>query len=252
MNILLTNDDGIHAPGLLALYRSLRPEHSVFVVAPDVEQSAVGHALTLTDPIRVKDIHTDGEFFGYSVKGTPADCVKLALAELLKNPPDAVISGINLGANVGINLLYSGTVSAATEAAVLNLPSLAVSLDTFNNPDFSYAAEFTRRLVEKLPKLKIPRGVSLNINIPSLPRGQIKRVAWVRQGQTVANENFIRRKDPRGNVYYWQGQEALPPRLEEDTDMNLLRDGVITITPIKHDLTHYDELSRLSKYPIAP
>ncbi len=252
MNILLTNDDGIHAPGLLALYRSLRPKHHVFVVAPNVEQSAVGHAITLTDPIRVEEIHTDGEFFGYSVKGTPADCVKLALAELLKNTPDMVISGINLGANVGINLLYSGTVSAATEAAVLNLPSLAVSLDTFTDPDFSYAAEFTRNLVEKLPKLKIQRGVSLNINIPSLPRGRIKRVAWVRQGQIVANENFIRRKDPRGNVYYWQGQEALPSRLEEDTDMSLLRDGVITITPIKHDLTHDDELSRLNKYSITP
>jgi 5'-nucleotidase len=252
MNILLTNDDGIHAPGLLALYRRLRTSHEVSVVAPEVEQSAVGHALTLTNPIRVKEIHNDGEFFGYSVNGTPADCVKLALAELLKTAPDAVISGINLGANVGINLLYSGTVSAATEAAILNLPALAVSLDTFTNPDFSYAAEFTQRLVEKLPGMHIPRCVSLNINIPPVSRDRITKVAWVRQGQTVAGENFIRRKDPRGNVYYWQGQEVLPSDLEEDTDMNLLRQRMITITPINHDLTHYDELSRLEKYPITP
>ncbi|MBW2621717.1 MAG: 5'/3'-nucleotidase SurE [Deltaproteobacteria bacterium] len=243
MNILLTNDDGIHAPGLLALYRKFRPNHEVSVAAPEVEQSAVGHAITLADPIRVKEIHNDGEFFGYSVNGTPADCVKLALAELLKTRPDVVISGINLGANVGINLLYSGTVSAATEAAILNLPALAVSLDTFTNPDFSYAAEFTRRLVEKLPEMNIPRRVSLNINIPSVSRSRITKVAWVRQGQTVAGENFIRRKDPRGNVYYWQGQEVLPPDLEEDTDINLLRNGMIT---------HYDELSRLEKYPLTP
>jgi len=252
MNILLTNDDGIHAPGLLALYRRLRTDHKVSVVAPEVEQSAVGHAITLTDPIRVKEIHNDGEFFGYSVNGTPADCVKIALAELLKNVPDAVISGINLGANVGINLLYSGTVSAATEAAILNLPALAVSLDTFTSPDFSYAAEFTQHLVEKLPEMKLARRVSLNINIPPVSRDRIKKVAWVRQGQTVAGENFVRRKDPRGNVYYWQGQEVLPPNLEEDTDMNLLRHGMITITPINHDLTHYEELSRLEKYPLAP
>ncbi len=252
MNILLTNDDGIHAPGLEALYNSLSQDHRVFIVAPETEQSAVGHAITLTDPIRVSEICNNGRLFGYAISGTPADCVKIALADLIEVAPDAVVSGINLGANVGINVLYSGTVSAAAEAAMLGLPAIAVSLDTFTNPDFSHAADFTRRLVRDLDALNLARHVCLNVNVPSVPREQIRGVAWVRQHPAGFKENFTKRLDPRGNIYYWQGGENPPPNLDPDSDMSLLARKMITITPIKHDLTHHEELARLSSYKIKP
>ncbi|MBW1710769.1 MAG: 5'/3'-nucleotidase SurE [Deltaproteobacteria bacterium] len=252
MNILLTNDDGIHAPGLKALYKSLSTENRVFIVAPETEQSAVGHAITLTDPIRVKEIHNNDQLFGYAISGTPADCVKIALADLLEVKPDAVVSGINLGANVGINLLYSGTVSAATEATILGLPAIAVSLDTFTNPDFTYAADFIRRLIKTLPSLDLAPRVCLNVNVPSLPQSQIKGVVWVKQYQAGFKENFFRRLDPRGNVYYWQGGEKPSSNLDPDSDMSLLAQKMITITPLKYDLTNHRELDRLSGYRIEP
>ncbi|MBU2548586.1 MAG: 5'/3'-nucleotidase SurE [Proteobacteria bacterium] len=250
MNILLTNDDGIHAPGLAALVRTLASEHEVFVAAPEYEQSAVGHAITLADPIKVKPISKNGEFFGYALGGTPADCVKLASCELMDRRPDLVVSGINLGANVGINLLYSGTVSAATEAAILGLPALAISLDTFRDPDFSSAADLARRLAAKLPELAIPPGVSLNVNVPALPAAEIKGLAWARQGQTPFGERFTRRIDPRGNVYYWRGSERSTQAARPDSDYALLAQGYATITPLRHDLTHHRELIRLKNINI--
>jgi len=252
MNILLTNDDGIHAPGLRALHKSLSLDHRVFIVAPEMEQSAVGHSITLTNPIRVKEIYNNSEFFGYAISGTPADCIKVALADLLEVKPDAVVSGINLGANVGINLLYSGTVSAATEAAMLGLPAIAVSLDTYANPDFTHAADFTRRLTQQLTGLNLVQHVCLNVNVPSVPRNQVRGVAWVKQNQIGVKENFTRRLDPRGNIYYWQGGENSPSNLDPDSDVNLLAQKMITITPIKYDLTHHEELVRLRRYKIEP
>ncbi|MBW2086575.1 MAG: 5'/3'-nucleotidase SurE [Deltaproteobacteria bacterium] len=252
MNILLTNDDGIHAPGLRALFQSLSLEHRVFIVAPESEQSAVGHAITLTDPIKVKEIYNETRFYGYAISGTPADCVKVALADLLEIKPDAVISGINLGANVGINILYSGTVSAATEAAMLGLPALAVSLNTYTNPDFTYAADFTRRLIRELASLNLAPHVCLNVNVPPLPQDRICGVVWTKQYQTGFKENFTKRLDPRGNIYYWQGGEKTHLHSDPDSDVSLLAQNMITITPIKHDLTHYQELVRLKGFCMKP
>jgi 5'-nucleotidase len=252
MNILLTNDDGIHAPGLRALYEALSPAHRVSVVAPETEQSAAGHAVTLTDPIRVNEVQVDGRFYGYAVDGTPADCVKIALFELLKDRPDAVVSGINLGANVGINLLYSGTVSAATEGAILGLPAVAVSLATYAQPDFGYAAEFTASLVARLPELDLAPYVCLNVNVPALPRDRISGVSWVKQCQVGIRERFSRRHDPRGKVYFWYETEGPIVAPELDTDVSQLARQKITITPINHDLTHYEELDRLSRFKLDP
>ena len=158
MHILLTNDDGIHAPGLMAIYQALEQEHQVEVVAPESEQSAVGHAITLLTPLRVKKVRKNGTFFGWAVSGTPADCVKIAMAEILPRRPDLVVSGINLGSNVGINVLYSGTVSAATEAAIMGIKSMAVSLSTYKEPDFGVAARFAARLAPELSALEPPGG----------------------------------------------------------------------------------------------
>ena len=147
MKVLLTNDDGIYAPGLMALYQALNSDFEVVIVAPEAEMSAVGHAITLTSPLRVRNINKNGSFFGYGVTGTPADCVKIAVQELLETPPDIILSGINLGANVGVNVLYSGTVSAATEGAFLGIRSAAISLDTLRSPNFSFAARFSREII---------------------------------------------------------------------------------------------------------
>src|SRR5512137_1552183 len=146
MRFLLTNDDGIYAQGLAALYRELSKDAECLVVAPEIEQSAVGHAITIFRPLMVRKARKDGAFLGYAVAGTPADCVKIGIRELAEQPVDLVISGINRGANVGINVLYSGTVSAATEAVILGVPSLAISLDTHKDADFSFAAKFARKM----------------------------------------------------------------------------------------------------------
>ena len=147
MKILLTNDDGIHAPGLMSLFQELKGDFDLSVVAPESEMSAVGHAITLTSPLRIQEVNKNGSFFGYGVTGTPADCVKIAVQELLETTPDIIISGINLGANVGVNVLYSGTVSAATEGAFLGIRSFAISLDVRRAPDFRFAARFSREMI---------------------------------------------------------------------------------------------------------
>lgn len=246
MYILLTNDDGIHAPGLWAWYQALREEHEVAVVAPESEQSAVGHAISLLNPLRVKKVHRNGTFFGWSVSGTPADCVKIAMAEILPRRPEVVLSGINLGANVGINVLYSGTVSAATEAAIMGLRSMALSLSTFREPDFGAAARFGARLAAQLPALRLPAGVCLNVNVPSLPENQIKGVMLTRQENGVLVERYERRVDPRENIYYWLAGINTHRELKPGTDFWAVENGYISITPIHHDLTHHDCLRRLS------
>jgi 5'-nucleotidase len=243
--VLVTNDDGIYARGLEALVRALEKEYRVLVVAPEAEQSAVGHALTLTQPLRVKKIKKNGDFFGYGVNGTPADCVKIALNELLIPPPRMLVSGINLGANVGINVIYSGTVSAATEGAMMGLSSLAISLDSDQSPDFRAAAEVARRIVNYLEHNPLPAGVSLNCNVPDLPLMELRGIRLVRQGTYRFLEKFDKRVDPRENVYYWQAGSVPSPDEAPDTDHALLAGGYVTLTPIEYDLTHYPSLELL-------
>ena len=245
MEVLLTNDDGIHAPGLMALRRALDPDHRVHVVAPEVEMSAVGHAITLSSPLRVRRVNREGAFFGHAVSGTPADCVKIAVQELLKTPPDVVLSGINLGANVGVNVLYSGTVSAATEGAFLGIRSAAISLDALREPDFRFAASFARELIRYLCENGLREGTALNVNIPSLPPSGIAGVAVTRQGISRFEERFDRRIDPRGNTYYWLSGETPVEPEAPDTDGAALKRGYITITPIHYDLTSREDVDRL-------
>jgi 5'-nucleotidase len=244
-SVLVTNDDGIYARGLDALVRTLGKDRRVFVVAPESEQSAVGHALTLTQPLRVKKIKKNGDFFGYGVNGTPADCVKIALNELVIPPPRILVSGINLGANVGINVIYSGTVSAATEGAMMGLSSLAVSLDSFQSRDFGAAAEVARRLVHYLEQYPLPAGISLNCNVPDLPFDRLRGIRLVRQGTFRFLEKFDKRVDPRENIYYWQAGSLPYPDEALDTDHALLAQGYVTLTPIAYDLTHYPSLELL-------
>lgn len=252
MNLLLTNDDGIHAPGLLALHRVLNREHQVLVVAPESEQSAVGHSITLVDPIRVKEVRKDGYLFGYALSGTPADCVRIGVTELMPRRPDLVVSGINLGANVGVNILYSGTVSAATEAAIMDVWSVAFSLDTYTNPHFEQAVEFAARFVSRVPGMRPAPGTALNVNIPAVEWPRIKGVVWARQSLCVSSEEFSRRLDPRGNTYYWRGREIPPAAADPESDFALLAKGYITVTPLRFDLTYHAELERLRDTPLTP
>jgi 5'-nucleotidase len=244
--ILLTNDDGIFAKGLESLVKVLKDKYPLWVVAPESEQSAVGHALTLTQPLRVKKIYKNKSFYGYGVSGTPADCVKIALHELIAPRPHLLISGINLGPNVGINVIYSGTVSAATEGAMMGLTSIAVSLNSYHTQQFEPAARITAELVSLLINNPLPPGISFNVNIPDLPLSEIKGLRLAKQGTFRFVERFERRIDPRENVYYWQAGIQPPPEETPDTDHALLEAGYVTLTPISYDLTHYPSLKKLS------
>lgn len=248
MKILLTNDDGIYSEGLCALYESLRTDHEIYIVAPEAERSAVGQAITIDQPLRVIKIKRGRYFWGYAVNGTPADCVKLAIYELV-GPVDLVISGINKGANVGINLLYSGTVSAAIEAKMLGYSSLAISIDAYENIDYCFAANFIYTFIKYLPDLHLENPFCLNINIPHINPYEIKGIKFVRQSISKLKEFLDKRLDLHGKVYYWQGAEE---HTEEDpeTDVISLKNGYITITPIHFDLTNYSTLEKLKKIEI--
>jgi 5'-nucleotidase len=244
MKILLTNDDGIYAEGIKALYLALAELGDITVVAPDAERSAVGHAITLSDPLRVKEVNRGGKFFGYAITGTPADCVKIAIRAILKERPDIVVSGINLGPNVGYSVLYSGTVSGATEGAILGIPSIAISLGTFDKPDYSYAAMFANKMVRLILENKgLPQGTLLNINIPAVPQDQIKGVRIVKQSKRAIEERFDKREDPRKRTYYWLTGEVIESDGMDDADIETLRNNYVSITPIHCDMTDYDFMS---------
>ncbi len=248
MKILLTNDDGVFAKGIETLYLALSVDHEVTVVAPETEQSAVGHAITWLEPLRVNMVNRNGHFFGHALKGTPADCVKIAITELMNPPPEIVVSGINLGANVGVNVIYSGTVSAATEAAVLGIPSIAVSVDSFKPVSFSASAEFIHKLVPLVGHEGLPPGVCLNVNIPNLPPEKIRGVRITRQGNLKCLERYDRRIDPRNHVYYWLTNASVQQDENPDSDSHALAEGYISVTPIHHDLTNYPMLETLKQW----
>lgn len=251
MNILLTNDDGIYAEGIRALYEAVKDLGNVTIVAPDTERSAVGHAITLTDPLRVKPVTRNKKFFGYATTGTPADCVKLAIRAILDKRPDIVISGINLGPNTGYSVLYSGTVSGATEGAILGIPSFAISLATFENPDYSFSARFARKLTKAIIDNRgFPKGTLLNVNIPAVDKKYIKGVRIVKQSRVAVEERFDRREDPRKNTYYWLTGEIIKSDGRNDADIETIRQNYIAITPIHCDMTDYSFMQELKQWKI--
>lgn len=249
MRILLTNDDGIYAKGIEALFLTLRRDHAVTVVAPTTEQSAIGHAITFLNPLRVTPVQRNGGFFGYALDGTPADCVKIAVTTLLDPPPQMVVSGINMGANVGVNVIYSGTVSAATEAALLGIPAVAISIDSFDATDFSAATTFLPRLLRLIEQNGLPAGVSLNVNVPDVPASLVRGVRVTHQGKMQCIETYDRRVDPRNHVYYWLCNRDIIPDFSPDADSMALSQNWISVTPIQHDLTHYGMLEMLKDWP---
>ncbi|MDD2219042.1 MAG: 5'/3'-nucleotidase SurE [Desulfoplanes sp.] len=247
MHILLTNDDGIRAVGLRALYAEMvRSGHRVSVVAPMTEQSAVGHSVTFLTPLRVKEVVETG-FEGKGVFGTPVDCVKLALTTLLDSPPDLILSGINNGANVGVDILYSGTVSAATEGALAGFPALAVSIDTFDPQDLGEQAVFVRKFIDRGAWKHAPEKCVLNLNFPRISIEDCKGLRVCAQTGAVYRDGYEVREDPRGRPYYWLQGEIPPEDVAPGTDRELLTQGYITLTPLVFDFTHWKFLQDLTE-----
>ncbi|MFO0958632.1 MAG: 5'/3'-nucleotidase SurE [Isosphaeraceae bacterium] len=249
MRILLTNDDGIFAPGLRALHKELTRLGEVTIIAPMVEQSGVGHSITLLTPLVVKQVEKeDGTAWGWQVEGSPADCVKLAILEILNRPPDLIISGINSGANAGINVLYSGTVAAAIEGAFFKITSIAVSLELSEHFDYPHAARQAVDVIEKIVAHKPAAGSLFNVNLPAHSRGEPRGIRVVPMGVARYGEGFERRTDPRGRTYYWMSYTPPFATVGPETDVTSLAEGYITVTPLHFDLTRYDQIEALSAW----
>lgn len=243
MRILLCNDDGIHAPGISALYETVHALGDVHVIAPDAERSAAGHAITLADPIKSMPVEKNGQFFGYAIGGTPADCIKLAVCAILKEtPPDLILSGINLGSNTGISVIYSGTVSAATEGVVLGIPGIAFSLCTYADPEWDTAKRIAEQITERVIRDPLPPGILLNVNIPNLPYDRLRGIKVTRMGRSRFIEKFYKRLDPRGRTYYWLDGSLEVHDDGKDIDIHAVNDGFVSVTPIHLDLTSYNHL----------
>jgi 5'-nucleotidase len=245
VNILLSNDDGIHSAGLKALYDTLSQEHDVVIVAPDRERSAASHSLTLHHPLRVVEISQGW----YSVDGTPTDCVHLALNGLLPEPrPEMVVAGINMGANLGDDITYSGTVAAAFEGTLLGLASIAVSLDSRGPFEFGPAAEFTARLVKQVAGHGLPKDTLLNVNVPDLPAEQLRGARITRQGKHTYGQSIVEKVDPRGQKYFWVGTGSTDWIRSGDTDLDAVHGGEISVTPLHLDMTNETAYQKLLEW----
>jgi 5'-nucleotidase len=239
--ILVSNDDGVSAPGLEALVGALAPLAEVIVMAPLTEQSASSHALTLRHPLRVRTI-APGRM---AVDGTPTDCVLLALKEFLPEPPHLVVSGINQGPNMGEDVIYSGTVAAAMEGAILGVPSMAVSLASWSFPDFRGAAEVSARLVARLLESRLPERFLLNVNIPPVPAEEIRGLRATRLGTRVYHDVIVKKMDPRGRDYYWIGGGEPTWVSSPGSDFAAVAEGFVSVTPLLIDLTDAGQLEFL-------
>ncbi|MCU0454530.1 MAG: 5'/3'-nucleotidase SurE [Bacteroidetes bacterium] len=247
--ILVCNDDGIDAPGIAALVKEMRRLGEVTVVAPHQQQSAVGHAITMNSPLRVRKYYKHGRFFGHAVSGTPADCVKIAVRAILKRRPDLVVSGVNHGSNTAISIIYSGTVSAATEGTILGIPSIAVSLTTYAPADFSVAAQFARRIASTVLRRGLPEGTLLNVNVPPLPARRIKGSRITRQGKAIWNDTFDARRDPANKEYYWLTGGLQNVDRDLVYDEAAVRAGYISVSPIQYDLTDLAMMEVMKRWP---
>ncbi len=250
MKILLTNDDSIYAPGIAAIAKTLSKIADVTIVAPDSERSAVSHAITLAHPIWFKKVNRDKKFFGYAISGTPADCVKFGIDVILKKNPDLVISGINYGDNDGCSVFYSGTVAGAREGALLGIPSLAISLATFTNADFTYAAKLAVKLAQKIFKEKLPFGTFLNVNVPNLPKLKIKGILATKQGMIPIHGSFHKRFDPNLREYYWMSGKVPQHKKDLSVDTYALQQGYVTLTPIHCNVTDAGFLEQISDWQL--
>lgn len=252
MRILVTNDDGIFAEGIYKLAKHMQHNGEVVVVAPDSQRSATGHAITMHSPLTVKKIQFfDTEIEAYSVNGTPADCVKMGIEALFKSKkPDMVISGINDEPNLGTDVIYSGTVSAAVESAIMDIPSIAVSMGSCKASQFDDAAEFTSTLLKKIVENNKLHNIVVNVNYPDKPKSEIRGTKITTLGIRKYDNAFIERKDPWGNVYYWMSGTVREMEQDPDSDITAINENYISITPIHFDLTNFKHFEELKKWDI--
>ncbi|MGZ3591834.1 MAG: 5'/3'-nucleotidase SurE [Thermodesulfobacteriota bacterium] len=245
--ILVTNDDGIHSKGIITLVKALREIGDVFTVAPDVEQSAVAHSLTLHRPLRVEKIRRNF----YAVDGTPADCIHLGVNTILPKRPRLIVSGINKGGNLGDDIIYSGTVSAAFEGTLLGIPSFAISLVSRSHFKFDVAARFALRMARSIIGRGLPKNTFLNINVPNLGEKEIKSYQITHQGRLIHyGDEVVEKVDPRGRKYYWIGGGQLVFEKGRNTDVEAISKSCISITPLNLDLTNYSSIRELKKWKI--
>jgi len=252
MKILLTNDDGIYAKGINVLREALQDVEEVFVVAPDRERSATGHAITMHKPLFVREEKYEGSNAkGWSVNGTPSDCVKIAIEALLPQKPDLVISGINFGPNLGTDVLYSGTVSAAIESIINGIPAIAISLASYDEPEYTAAAHFAKNIVQTIKRESFPVDTLLNINVPPGKSFKEDQVAVTCLGTRRYQNSFDKRVDPRGRTYYWLAGEVIENNEGIETDVGAIKNGYISITPLHLDLTNYPLIEEIKKWKIG-
>jgi 5'-nucleotidase len=246
--ILITNDDGVTAPGIRNLVEAVKDLGKIVVVAPDRPQSGMGHAITIGQPLRLTRVHHFGDIEAYACTGTPVDCVKLAVDKVLHRKPDLCLSGINHGANHSINVIYSGTMSAAVEAAIESIPSAGFSLLDYNiEADFTGARKFTRMVVEKMLSTKLDKHTVFNVNIPSVPVELLKGIKICKQAYAKYEEDFVERLDPNGRKYYWLTGEFVNFDKAKDTDVWALANNYVSVVPVQFDLTHYELKAKLEK-----
>lgn len=252
MKILISNDDGITANGIRALAEALSANHEVYIVAPDRERSAAGHSLTLHTPLRVEEVEAKyGTKRCWMTTGTPGDCVKIALNAILapEEMPDLVISGINHGPNLGADILYSGTVSCAMEGAMMGFPSIATSLASMRNEyeDFKVSAYCIAKFVDRLDPKLIPTKTILNINVPGLDLEDIGGIQITELGKRMFTDDYEKRVDPRGKVYYWMAGELINEPEDANTDISAVRNNKISVTPITFEMTNTEVMNQLNK-----
>lgn len=250
LKILVSNDDGINARGIYELASALKEIGEVTVVAPLTEQSAVGHAITMKIPLRVTEHHINGNFFGYAVTGTPADCIKMGIRNILKYSPDLVVSGINHGSNTAINIIYSGTVSAAREAAIMDVPSIAVSVTDHKADHFEYACEVVKDLAKQVVGKKLKKGTMLNVNVPNLPKDEIAGILVTKQGKSKWDDIYEERHDPYGNNYFWLAGNLAEADRDLEADQYAVKNNYVSITPIHFDLSDYETYEEMKSWNI--
>ncbi|MEI6815978.1 MAG: 5'/3'-nucleotidase SurE [Bacteroidota bacterium] len=247
--ILVTNDDGITAPGLRALVEEMQAIGDVVVVAPDSPQSGMGHAITINNPLRLDKVSYHGESLGYQCSGTPVDCVKIAIDKILHRKPDLCVSGINHGSNSSINVIYSGTMSAAMEGAIESIPSIGFSLNDYNlNADFIPSRKYAGIIAKNVLKHGLPQGTLLNVNIPNLEENDIKGIKVCRQAIAKWEEEFDERKDPHNRSYYWLTGKFKNYDHGEDTDEWALSNGYVSIVPVQFDFTAHHAIPFLNNW----
>lgn len=248
MKILVTNDDGIFSSGIFSLWEVAKEFGDVTVVAPNSEKSAVGHGITISKPIYIKKITRKNLFNGYAVSGTPADCVKIAIKNIMSSPPELILSGINIGSNLGNNIIYSGTVSAAIEGSFLGIPSFAISLDTFDPiSSFTSSKSIIRKIINKIELSKIPLGSILNINIPNCSIDEVKGIRITKQGNQYFKDSFEECFNPKGVPYYWIKGETVDKDRSLEFDGYAIKNNYISITPLSFKMTDHSFFDELKK-----